>query len=224
MNLPDFLQPIVAHHAQLSVFVFLLLFGFTLPISEEIALILVGVAVKATGVPFLDALLAAYPALLMADLAYYGIARALGPRVLRSRILGRLVKAESVLDGENYFARRGPRIIFICRFVVGLRASAIVAAGLLRMVLRRFLAYDSLAVAISTPLWMAVGYAFGTQFDSEASLLGKLFAFIGPAAAIAGAILVYRSVKKDSALAKAEAAALSETETSPAEGERSLEA
>lgn len=206
MNLPAFLQPLLSHHAELSIFVFLLLFGFTLPISEEIALALVGVTLGATGLSFIDALLVAYPALLVADLGYYGAARAFGPRLLRSKAFARIVKPSLVLEGERYFERRGPRIVFICRFVIGLRASALVAAGILRMSFKRFLGYDSLAVFISTPIWIGVGLAFGAQFDSSVGLIGKLFAFAGPSAAILAALFVYRSVKKDQALAMSESA------------------
>jgi membrane protein DedA with SNARE-associated domain len=197
MNLPAFVQPFLANHAGLSIFVFLLLFGFTLPISEEIALALAGMAARASSMGMMRTLLFAYPALILADLGYYLLARTVGPKLLRSKFFKRLVKPERVLDGEHYFEKRGPRILFVCRFVVGLRAPAIVAAGLLRMRVKRYLCYDTSAILISTPIWLAVGYAFGAQFDSNVGLFEKIFAFSAPVAVILGAIFVYRSVKKD---------------------------
>ncbi len=207
MSLPAFLQPLIANHELLSFFVFLVFFGFSLPISEEIALVLVGMTARGAGIPIWKVLLVSYAALYAADLGFYALARTLGPRLLRSRLFSRLVKPESVIDGERYAEKRGPRILFICRFVVGLRAPAIVAAGLLRMRLRRFFFYDLSAVLISTPVWLSVGFAFGAQFDSEVGLLGKVFAFGGPIAVIFGAILIYRSIRADTSKVLAEVAA-----------------
>jgi membrane protein DedA with SNARE-associated domain len=197
MNIPAFLQPFLTDHAALSFFAFLLLFGFTLPISEEIALALVGMAARASAMNIFMAVAVACPALMLADFGYYMLAKAIGPKLLRSRLFARLVRPESVLQGEHYFEKRGTRILFACRFVVGLRAPAIVAAGLLRMKFKRFIAYDTAAILISTPVWLAVGYAFGAQFDSKVGIIEKIFAYCAPVAVLVGAVLVYRSVKRD---------------------------
>ncbi|MGO8692384.1 MAG: DedA family protein [Rectinemataceae bacterium] len=200
----SFFGPLVTNHPMLSVFLFLFLFGFTLPISEEIALALVGVLMNGTDMGIPQTLLVSVVALALADIAYYGLARIVGPRFLRFRLFSRLVKPRAILEGERYFQKRGPRIVFACRFVVGLRMPGILSAGFLRMPLRRFIAYDGLAILIGTPVWLGVGYALGAQLDSEVSVLGKAFAFLGPLAVIAGAILVYRSIKADRARAEAE--------------------
>lgn len=200
----DFFGPFVTSHPLLSIFVFLFLFGFTLPIPEEIALALVGVLVNGGDIGIPQTLLVSIVALALADTVYYILARILGPRFLRFRLFSRLVKPSAILEGERYFRRRGPRIVFVCRFVVGLRMPGILSAGFLRMPLRRFLAYDGLAILIGTPVWLGVGYALGAQLDKEVSVFGKILAILGPLAVVAGAILVYRSVKADRARAEAE--------------------
>ncbi|HTX73909.1 MAG TPA: DedA family protein [Rectinemataceae bacterium] len=199
-----FFGPLLAGHVILSIFIFLFLFGFTLPISEEIALALVGVFVRGTGTPIPETLLVAVCALALADFVYYGLARSVGPRFLRFKFFSRIVKPDAIVQGERYFHRRGPRIVFACRFVVGLRMPGILSAGFLRMPFRRFLAYDGLAILIGTPLWLGVGYAFGAQLDREVGLFGRLLAVIAPLAVIAGAVLVYKSVRADRARADAE--------------------
>ncbi|MDA8425464.1 MAG: DedA family protein [Treponema sp.] len=203
-QLLGFFGPIVTDHPLLSIFLFLFLFGFMLPIPEEIALALVGVLVNGTNLGMLRTLGVAIAALALADLVYYGLARMVGPRFLRFRLISRLVKPSAILAGEHYFRRRGPRIVFVCRFVVGLRMPGILSAGFLRMQLRRFMAYDGLAILIGTPVWLGVGYALGAKLDREVSLFGKILAILGPIAVIAGAVLVYRSVKADRARAEAE--------------------
>jgi membrane protein DedA with SNARE-associated domain len=199
-----FFGPIVADHTYLAFFVFLLVFGFTLPISEEIALALVGMAARGSNLLMPEALIPAVPALLLADVLYYSIARLIGPRLLRMRIFTRFMKPERVCEGERYFQRRGNRIVFLCRFVIGLRAPAILSAGFLRMPLKKFLAFDGLALLIAAPAWLGVGYAFGAQLDSGVGTIGKIVAYVAPVAIIAATVLVYRSVKADKARAEAE--------------------
>jgi membrane protein DedA with SNARE-associated domain len=196
--------PFVAEHIQLSIFLFLLLFGFVIPITEEIALILVGMTIRGSGADIVSCLGVALVALALADMGFYGIARIVGPRLLRVRAFGRFMKPERVLEGERYFQRRGPRIIFFCRFVVGLRAPALLGAGFLRMPLKRFILYDGLALLVSPPVWLGVGYAFGAQLDAETGMIARILSFIGPVAVIVAACLVYRSVTADKARSEAE--------------------
>jgi membrane-associated protein len=201
----SFFGPFVADHSLLAFFIFLLVFGFTLPISEEIALAIVGVAARGNNVSLPEALIAAVPALLIADLTYYSVARTIGPRLLRMKSFSHFMRPERVRSGEDYFHKRGPRIVFLCRFVVGLRAPAILSAGLLRMPLKRFIAYDGMALLLAAPAWLGVGFALGAQFDEHVGSIGRVIAFLAPVAIIAGALLVVRSVKADRVRSEAEA-------------------
>lgn len=205
MNLPlGFLGPLIGNHPLITPFLFLLLFGFTIPISEEIALAFVGVTARNAGTPFLTIAALAVAALILADLGYYGLARFAGPKLLRVKFISRIVKPGGVEDGERYFHRRGPRIIFICRFVAGLRLPALLSAGFLRMPLRKFVIYDMAALVIGVPVWLAVGHALGAQLDSEAGWIEKVLAIAGIMAAVITSVLIYRSVKADRARADAE--------------------
>jgi membrane protein DedA with SNARE-associated domain len=198
--LPDF----VARAPLPSAFFFLLLFGFLLPISEEIAVALVGVAMKATGTRFVLAAAVALAAVLIQDTCYFLIARFFGARIIKIKFLARFIKPRSVADGERYFRRRGPFVVFMSRFVVGLRAAVIMGAGFLKMRWSRFILYDLLAAAIMAPAWLSVGFALGTQFDGKIGGLTRTFALIGPVAVVIGAFLIFRSVKADKARADAE--------------------
>jgi membrane protein DedA with SNARE-associated domain len=181
----------------LAAFLFLLFFGFTLPIPEELALVIAGLTLRGVGASYPEVLALACVALALADLGYYSIARFIGPRFLRIRFLRGLIKSERIEESERYFARRGPRIVFICRFVVGLRAAAIMSAGFFRLPLGRFLAYDLPALCLGTPLWLAAGFSLGLQFEGGMNSLAKILSICGPAALVAAAILVYRSVMAD---------------------------
>lgn len=188
-------------------FFFLLLFGFTLPICEEIAVALVGVTLRATSTNFFLAAGVALLAILIQDTCYFLIARIFGPKIIRHKLFARFIKPRSILSGERYFHRRGPFIVFTSRFVVGLRAPVIMSAGFLRMRWPRFMLYDFLAATIMTPAWMLVGFSLGTQFDKDVGSFSKFFAFLAPVAIIAGAFLIYRNVRADKAKSDAEAVA-----------------
>ncbi len=188
-------------------FFFLLLFGFMLPICEEIAVALVGVTMHATDTSFLLAVAVALTSILIQDTGYFMIARVFGPKIIRHKLFARFIKPKSIDDGERYFLRRGHFIVFSTRFVVGLRAPVIMGAGFLRMPWSRFMLYDFFAASIMTPAWLFVGFMLGAQFDKEVGLLTKIFTFVGPVAIVVGAILIYRSVKADKAKVDAEAKA-----------------
>jgi membrane protein DedA with SNARE-associated domain len=200
------LPAIVSQNPLPFAFCFLLLFGFVLPISEEIAVALVGVTAHATGTKFVYAALVAMAAILLQDAAYFVIARLFGPRIIRHRLLSKIVTDRSIESGERYFKRRGPVIVFTTRFVVGIRAPVILSAGFLRMPWLRFTLYDTLAAAVMTPAWLYVGWALGSQFGGNVGLLSKVFSVLAPAAIILGAVLIYRSVKADKAKVEEEEA------------------
>lgn len=189
-----------------AAFLFLLLFGFTLPIPEEAALVVAGLTLRGAGRPYPGALAVSLLALALADLGYYSIARFFGPRLLRVRFIRGILGAKRIEESERYFARKGPRIVFVCRFVVGLRAAAIMSAGFLRLPLGRFLARDIAALCIGAPLWLAAGYSLGLQFDAGIGALGRILSICGPVAVGVAAIFVYRSVMADRSRSAAEAA------------------
>ena len=202
--LPSMLPDFFAQNPLPFVFLFLMLFGFFLPICEEIAVAFVGVALKATGAPFLPALALALCALLIQDNICYFIGRFLGSRITRVKFLSRIFKSASVEAARRYLRRRGPRIVFAARFVVGLRSAAIFGSGFLGLPWPRFALFDALAASVMTPAWLYLGFALGTQFDAEAGQLAKILGIAGPAAVLVGAFLIFRSVKADQAKVEAE--------------------
>lgn len=196
MTLPGFLEAILASHALLAFFLFTLLYSFSLPICEEIALIIVGMLAHKAGVSPWLAALASYPGIFGSDLGYYWLARHFGGGLLRSRFFSKIVKPQKVLASELYFRHRGPRIAFFCRFLVGLRASGMIAAGILRMPFRLFALYDGLAATISTAAWLGLGYFWGDMLASGLPVMGKVAAIATPIGAAGILAVFYLRIKK----------------------------
>lgn len=196
MTLPGFIEAILASHALLAFFLFTLLYSFSLPICEEIALILVGMLAHRAGISPWLAALASYPGIFGSDVGYYWLARHFGGGLLRSRFFSKVVKPQKVLASELYFKHRGPRIAFFCRFLVGLRASGMIAAGILRMPFRLFAFYDGLAATISTAAWLGLGYFWGDMLSSGLPFIGKVAAVATPIGAVGILAFFYLRIKK----------------------------
>lgn len=87
MELPAFLQTMPDEFLIVGFFVFLLIYSFSLPITEEIALILVGLMAHARNCSFGIIFLAAFPGIFGSDIVYYTVAKYFGFRLLSSKIL-----------------------------------------------------------------------------------------------------------------------------------------
>lgn len=194
MEMPEFLQGMPDEFLLLGFFVFLLIYSFSLPITEEIALILVGLMAHARDCNFFFVLLVAYPGIFGSDVVYYVVAKYFGFRLLSSRLFQKLVKPKKVFASERYFKRRGPRIAFFCRFVMGIRAPVMIAAGLLRMPFRIFARYDGLSAVISTLFWLSAGFYFGSLFERGLHALLAVFSILTPMLMVSGVFLIRQRI------------------------------
>jgi membrane protein DedA with SNARE-associated domain len=195
MNLPDVFMSILEIHAYPTFFLFLLLYSFTMPITEEIALILVGIFAARLEMPLVLTLLVAYPGIFGSDIGYYWLARRFGCSLLRSRFLGRFINARKVAASEMYFKKRGPRIAFFCRFIVGIRAPAMIAAGMLRMPFKYFVLYDGLAAVGATAIWLSLGYFWGDIINAGMSTLATVLAMLAPLALGVVIVISFRKIR-----------------------------
>ncbi len=89
----------------------------------------------------------------------YAIGRAIGPRAFSGRI--RLLRTEHLRRTENFFARYGSLTVFLSRFLPILRTVAPFVAGVGRMRLGRFFAYNLAGGFAWTALFIWGGYLFG---------------------------------------------------------------
>ncbi len=170
----DSLTYFIGYYSYFAVFIFLFSLSFALPISEEAALIIVGYLTNEGIIVFPYSILIAFLGILCGDLFLFFLAKFAGNYLLRSRFFSRLVKRESIEKGEKFIEKNGPRIIFLSRFIVGIRASMMIAAGFLHMDIKKFLLFDSLAAVIFIPFYIIVGYFVGENLNSRISTVEKI--------------------------------------------------
>jgi membrane-associated protein len=180
----------------LAGFLFLVAYGFTTPIPEELALLLVGAAIHTAGRSYFEILPLAILALVTSDLIFYSIARFFGPRLLAIPFVRRILRPDRIEACERYFSNKGPRLLLACRFVVGLRMAAIVGAGLLRLRIGRFLANDLPPLLVGASAWLGAGYSLGPAAIGGFGPLGSALAVLGPVALLVAATLLSRRVMR----------------------------
>ncbi|BBD79071.1 DedA family protein [Aerosticca soli] len=158
----DLLQPLViffAEHGYLAVFVALLLCGFGLPLPEDITLIAGGII---TGLGYGNAhgmVGVTLAGVLIGDASMFLLGHHYGPRILKWRLIAWLLPPARYAAVQRQFERYGNRLMFIARFLPGMRTAVFVTAGATHRVgFLRFLLLDGLAALISVPLWVYLGY------------------------------------------------------------------
>jgi len=166
----------------LAVVASIFLTGAGLPLPEDVALLGAG-ALVLRGWARLGPLVAvALPAVVAGDLFLYAVGARLGRRLVASRRLG--VSPERLAAAERWIARHGAWVVAAARLVVGVRAAAFLAAGALRMPLRRFLAADVAAAAVQVPLLVWLGAAGAAELERVAAARLWLLGALAAAAAI----------------------------------------
>lgn len=159
MDLLDLLVDVFTENGYAAVFIVLLVCGFGVPVPEDITLIAGGVI---AGLGYANVHLMCVVGLvgvLAGDAAMFMIGRHLGPHALRQRWVALLLTPRRYARVQKKFARYGSRLMFVARFLPGLRSPIYLTAGMTRQIsFRRFLLLDGLAALISVPLWVYLGF------------------------------------------------------------------
>ena len=144
----------------------LLLCGLGLPIPEDISLIAGGYMAHLGVVNVHWMFILCLTAVLVGDTTGFFFGRFLGNTAMQSRFVHRFFPKRKQLRVRAYFRRYGAKMIFIGRFLPGLRMSIFVAAGVLKVPFSLFFLYDGLAALASVPLLVYLAWIFGDRIDS----------------------------------------------------------
>jgi membrane protein DedA with SNARE-associated domain len=155
--------------AYLGFAVLVMLTGAGLPIPEEVFIIAAGVAsVQGQLDPWL-AMLALLVGALAGDSIMYYIGYHFGRSVVREhRWWAHFVSPEREARMEQSIRRHGLKVLFLARFMVGIRAPVYVTAGIVRVPFRRFLLIDLLCATVVVVTFFGLSYFL---WDSYGDLL-----------------------------------------------------
>ena len=143
----------------------LLLCGLGLPIPEDVSLISAGYLAHLGVVGVHKVLLVCLASVLGGDCLAFMAGRLFGSRLLDSRLVQRVFRPRKQIRVRAYFRKFGSKVIFIARFLPGLRFSIYLSAGTLRVRPSVFFIYDSLAALISVPVLVYLAWGFGEHID-----------------------------------------------------------
>ena len=187
----DILQVLIdffTGYGYFAVFFVLLICGFGVPIPEDITLVAGGV-ISGLGYTNEHVMFAVGMAgVLAGDAIMFTIGRVYGKSVLKLRFVARTLTPERFVAVQEKFEKYGVWVLFVARFLPGLRSPIFLAAGLARKVpFWRLLLMGGLAAQISVPIWVYLGYFGATTRDWLLTWVHRgqtgLLALIGFAAA-----------------------------------------
>jgi membrane protein DedA with SNARE-associated domain len=161
--------------------------GFVLP-GETVA-VLGGVAAKFGHVPLWGVLAVTVVAAIVGDSVGYEVGRALGPRILRVRLLRE--RQRGIEQAQDFLARRGGSAVFLGRWVALFRALMPALAGTARMPYGRFLTWNAIGGLAWGVAVVLLGYAAGASYRTIESRFGAGAAIV-LAAVVVLALVAWR--------------------------------
>lgn len=205
--------PLTNHVTYLGIALGLVLTGMGLPVPEEVFLIVAGVASREGSLNPWLAFAACLVGAVAGDCVIFAIGHQFGRSVLRTRgWMARWLHPEREQQMEQLIARHGLKALLLARFLVGVRGTVYLAAGVLRVPFLRFLAVDAISATAVVSTFFGLSYIFGSHIRGWWLWIRRAeVAFtVGAAGAIVGALvyLFVRHRRRLKAAAELEQAAL----------------
>jgi membrane protein DedA with SNARE-associated domain len=159
--------------------------------------------------------LVCFLAVLVGDIAAFGLGRYFGPRLLSVRFIANRFTPRKQRRVRAYFRRFGSKVIFIGRFLPGLRFSIFFSAGMLHVRLWTFIKWDGLAALLSVPALVYMAFFFGDSLDVVINWAHRSEYGILIIAAVVASVFLFKMWRKKRRLGALEAATPPETRRDP---------
>jgi len=181
------IELLLSHGSYLGIIAFLILTGAGLPIPEEVAIVAAGI-LSSNGLldPWL-ALAACLFGALAGDCVMYWIGFHFGRSVVREHHWWtRFMHPEREAQIEVMLQNHGLKVLFLARFLVGLRSPVYLSAGILHFPFRRFLLFDLFCATTVIGVFFGLSYRYGktiTDWIREAEVVLTLVVVVAVTAA-----------------------------------------
>ncbi|AKF05081.1 DedA family protein [Sandaracinus amylolyticus] len=139
--------------------------GLGLPLPEDIVMIS-GAILAQRGLTDLWLTVAALAfGVFAGDSALFFLAKRIGPGIYKWRPIQRMMPEPRRRYVEGLMEKHGTLVVFFARHVAGFRGPTFAIAAIHGISYPRFIIADMLALAISLPLWMGLGWFFADSWD-----------------------------------------------------------
>jgi membrane protein DedA with SNARE-associated domain len=152
----------------LAVAGFLFFEDFGIPVPGETMLIAASLYAGAGHLDIWLVGLVGFAAAVLGDNVGYLIGRRGGRELVLKYGKVVFITAERLDRTEAFFTRHGGKVVFVARFVEGLRQLNGIIAGIVEMPWRRFIVFNVLGAAVWVGLWSSLGYLAGNHVEAIA--------------------------------------------------------
>ena len=193
----DFLIAFFTDYGSIAVFGILILCGFGLPVPEDITLVSGGVI---SGLDLANPHTMCFVGLagvLIGDSTMFLAGRIFGYRIQRIRTFRRILSPRRFSQIQRKFKQYGLSLLFVARFLPGLRSPIFLVAGMSRRIpYHTFILMDGFAALISVPVWVYLGYFFADNLDLLMEYVGDVQKMIYLALGLVFAVVLIIYLKK----------------------------
>lgn len=197
----NFVFGIASPLAYFVVFGLLILCGMGNPLPEDTILIAAGYLSYNDVIHIYAVLPLCYIGIIAGDVMLYHFGKKYGQKLIEHPKFLRMIPIQRVDRVRKGFQKHGHWMIFFARFLVGFRSPTFLLSGVMHFKFREFLFFDCLGALVSVPLFVGLGFLFGSHIDSLRADIYKIQSWLvaGAVLAIAIFLLVWwrRSKKED---------------------------
>lgn len=154
-------------------FLVLLLCGLGLPVPEDIVLVSAGALGEIDGRTWMEVSALMYAGVMLGDSTIFLAGRFFGARLRGSRWFQRYFSEKKQAKVEDLFDRYHSWVLFVGRFLPGLRAPIFFTAGSTRVKFWKFFFFDGLAALISVPFFVWLGHWLWREFKDDIAQLDR---------------------------------------------------
>jgi membrane protein DedA with SNARE-associated domain len=160
----DFLTP-YGPHSYVVLFGALIACGFGLPLPEDVVLISGGILAARGITEFWMVVVVCMVGVLGGDSVVFLIGRHFGAAVKSKGFFRKIISEETDKRVLGIIQKYGDKVVFMARFMPGLRTPIFMTCGIYQVPFWKFLMLDGFAAIISVPLWVWVGHLFGSNLE-----------------------------------------------------------
>lgn len=159
----------------------LLVCGLGVPIPEDVTLVAAGILAALKSISLAGAMVAGFFGVLVGDCMLFFLGRRFGYRVFKLPIFRTIFTEKRVHLARQKVLANSKFICFTARFLPGLRAPIYLTAGVMGVSPLIFLLLDGFAALISVPVWVYLGWFFGSNLDHALATAIKMqkYFFLG---------------------------------------------
>jgi membrane protein DedA with SNARE-associated domain len=148
--------------------------GIGLPIPEDITLFAMGLISYYGLTDIRISIAVCLVGVLLGDSVIYFIGHHYGSRMAKRGIFAKLLPPDRMKRTRELYHKYGNKLIFVARFMPGLRAPAYFSAGTFHLPYKVFIFYDGMAALLSVPLLVGAVYYFGDHVDHVIQVARKV--------------------------------------------------